>query len=413
MKIYTAARIRTHADVGTIEDGALVVDEGTVAWVGPRAQLPGEYGSSAEIASPDSTILPGLVDVHVHLGFDGGPAPVDRMMRESDSDQLVLMLRNARQLLSAGVTTARDLGARNYLDVVVRDAIRRGDARGPRLVTSGAPLTPTGGHCWFMGGETDTADELRKRVRQHHARGVENIKIMATGGFMTAGSAPWFAQFSEDELVAAVTDAHRLGKKVTTHAHGVEGIRRAVNAGVDSIAHCSFVLEDGSFGFDAELADSIAERGIYVDMTINAMALRMAEGPFGDRLRSIMAELRARGVLIVVGTDAGIDYSPHHSYAGALEAMELFGMPTEEVLTAATTRAADALGLGGTIGRLEPGMAADFLAVEADPEQDLRTLRHPSLIVAGGEEFVPDEFPEVEDLPSRELPPQMGVPRRS
>lgn len=398
MKLYTADRVRTHDEPGTLHDAGVVVDdEGLIAWVGKVDDLPSSY-ADLPVIRVAGTILPGLIDTHVHLGFDGGPTPVARMMSEADPEQLVLMLRSARELLSAGVTTARDLGARNYLDVVVRDAIARGDARGPRIIASGAPLTPTGGHCWFMGGEADGGPELRTAVRRHHENGVDSIKIMSTGGFMTKGSAPWFAQYSEDELRLAVDDAHRLGKKTVAHAHGIEGIRHAVRGGIDALEHCSFVRSDGTFGFDAEVADEIAAAGVYVSFTLNVLAWRMLQdgsGGFVDHFAMIVGELRARGVRIVTGTDAGIDNAPHFAYAAGLEVLEAVGMPREEVLHAATVVAAESMGLEDEIGRLHPGLSADLIAVDGDPADDLTCLRRPALIVSAGVEFAADHYPDL------------------
>ncbi len=211
-------------DPTVIDDGAVVVSGPTIAWVGRRADLPTELADTSAIHELGHvTLMPGLIDTHVHLGFDGGPDPVARMKAESDAEQLLVMVRSARRLLSVGVTTARDLGARGFLDVTLRDAIAAGTARGPRLVVSGRPLTAvTGGHCWFMGGECDTTDDVRTMVRYHHKMGVDTIKVMSTGGFMTTGSAPWHAQFTLEQLQAAVEEAHRVGKPVAAHAHGVE-----------------------------------------------------------------------------------------------------------------------------------------------------------------------------------------------
>lgn len=402
MIVYTAPNVRTHSVQGTIKDGSVVVDDltGTIAWVGPTIDVPLEYDSAPHRVF-DGTIMPGLVDTHVHLGFDGGPTPVDRMNGESDPEQLVLMLRSARELLSAGVTTARDLGARSYLDVVVRDAIQRGDARGPRLVVSGAPLTPTGGHCWFMGGEADGGYELRTAVRRHHEHGVDSIKIMSTGGFMTKGSAPWFAQYTEDELALAIADAHRLGKKAVAHAHGIQGIKRAVRAGIDALEHCTFVAEDGSLSFDPLVADEIAERGVYVSFTLNVLAwqmLRAGSSGFVDHFGLVANELRSRGVPIVVGTDAGIDNAPHYAYAAALEALAGVGVPVAEVLDAATTVGARSMGLDDQIGSLEPGKSADLIGAAGDPLLDLSSLRKPQLVVVAGVPFTPDPYPDFADV---------------
>ena len=242
----------------TVTDGAVVVGQRVVEWVGPEAAVPAQYAARPRTDYPGATILPGLIDSHVHLGFDGGPDPVGRMRAETDAQQLVLMLRSARELLGVGVTTARDLGARAYLDVVVRDAIAAGLAPGPRMMVANRPVTVTGGHCWFMGGEADSEDDLRRIVRTHHKHGADLIKVMATGGFMTGGSAPWYAQFSAEQLAVVVAEARRLDKPVAAHAHGLEGIRRAVEAGVTTIEHCSFVTETNERHFDERLADRIA-----------------------------------------------------------------------------------------------------------------------------------------------------------
>jgi len=174
----------------TVADGAVVIGDRTVDWVGPVSALPAEHLSLPRSDYPGSTIMPGLIDSHVHLAFDGGPNPAARMRAETGEQQLMLMLRSARELLGVGVTTARDLGSRAYLAVAVRDAIATGLARGPRLVVAACPITVTGGHCWFMGGEADSEDDLRRLVRTHHKHGVDLIKVMSTGGFMTTGSAP-------------------------------------------------------------------------------------------------------------------------------------------------------------------------------------------------------------------------------
>ena len=204
-EVLTAPRVITGD--GTVTDGAVVVSDTTLGWVGQADALPAEFASLPRTGYQGATIMPGLIDSHVHLGFDGGPGPADRMRGETDDQQLILMLRNARDLLGIGVTTARDLGARGYLAIAVRDAIAAGLARGPRMVVAASPVTVTGGHCWFMGGEADSDDDLRRLVRTHHKHGADLIKVMSTGGFMTPGSAPWYAQFSTDQLAVIVEEA--------------------------------------------------------------------------------------------------------------------------------------------------------------------------------------------------------------
>jgi imidazolonepropionase-like amidohydrolase len=392
MKLLRAGTVLPGPRGERVDDGAVVIDGTTIAFAGPVSELPRDLSDGVDDATEfgaDVTLMPGLIDSHVHLGFDGGPGPVARMRSESDAEQLVLMLRSARELLSVGVTTARDLGARAFLDIVVRDAIAAGMARGPRLVTAGPPLTVTGGHCWFMGGECDDVEGVRHRVRLHHKAGVDLIKVMSTGGFMTHGSAPWFAQFTEEQLAAAVDEAHRVGKRVAAHAHGVEGIRRALGARVDTLEHCSFVRPDGTNTIDDDLVTKIAETSTYVCPTTNHRLPEML-AVRGDGWQPAVRTLYERGAKIIAGTDAGIDHVPHHAYVGGLEALVLLGIPEDEVLCAATVRAAEALAVGHITGRLAAGWEADVIAVGGDPLQDISVLNDLRLVMGRGEPFVPD-----------------------
>ena len=373
-----------------VTDGVVVIGDRTVYWAGAAPDLPAEYRTLPRTEYPGSTVMPGLIDSHVHLGFDGGPHPAARMRAETDEQQLVLMLRNARDLLGVGVTTARDLGARAYLDVVVRDAIAAGLARGPRMVVAGPPVTVTGGHCWFMGGEADSEDDLRRAVRTHHKQGADLIKVMATGGFMTRGSAPWYAQFTVEQLAVIVAEASRVDKPVAAHAHGCDGIRRAVEAGVTTIEHCSWVTETNDRHFDERLAARMAERGIVVCPTINVNAPYVAELT-GITVGENVRKMHDMGVRIIAGTDAGIDNTPHHQYAGGLEAMvTLLGFRPSDVIAMATTQAASALGVGAITGRLTPGYDADLIVVDGDPLSDIAALGRLRRVIARGRDYVPD-----------------------
>lgn len=390
MRYYLAATVLAGPQLTPMADACVAVDRASIEWVGTAAEARARATPADELIDlGDATLLPGVIDSHVHLGFDGGPDPVSRMKAETDSEQLVLMLRSARELLSVGVTTARDLGARSFLDVTVREAIKAGEARGPRLVVANRPITLTGGHCWFMGGECDDLDGVRKMVRLHHKMGADCIKVMSTGGFMTAGSAPWHAQFSAAELAAAVDEAHRLGKKVAAHGHGSEGIARAVAAGVDTIEHCSFAREGGEAAFEPEIADAIAEAGIAVCPTINLNAIR--RGPEAtERFSRRLGGLRERGVRIIAGADAGINNAPHREYIAGLQAMAALGMPDREVLLAATVHAAAALGVDGVTGSIEVGKDADLIAVRGDPAANIGALHALELVLARGVAYEPE-----------------------
>jgi imidazolonepropionase-like amidohydrolase len=386
-EVLGAPRVVTGSE--TVVDGVVVLGDQLLEWVGPAAALPDEYAGLARADYPAATILPGLIDSHVHLGFDGGRDPVARMRAETDEQQLVLMLHNARDLLGVGVTTARDLGGRGYLSLVVRDAIAAGLARGPRLVAAGPPVTVTGGHCWFMGGEADSEDDLRRIVRAQHKHGADLIKVMATGGFMTEGSAPWYAQFTAGQLAAVVEEARRVDKRVAAHAHGTEGIARAAQAGVTTIEHCFFVTETNERCFSEPLAVRIAERGIFVCPTINANA------PFVVELTGIVPgeyvkAMHQAGVRIIAGTDAGIDNTPHHQYAAGLKYLVSLGFTPAQVLAMATTEAAAALGVEQITGRLARGYEADLIVVDGDPLTDIAALTRLRRVIARGRDYVPD-----------------------
>jgi len=387
-EVLSASRVITGSE--TVVDGAMVLGGQLVEWVGPAAGLPAEYAALPRTDYPGSTIMPGLIDSHVHLGFDGGPDPAARMRAETDEQQLVLMLRNARDLLGVGVTTARDLGSRAYLAVVVRDAIAAGLARGPRMVVAGPPVTVTGGHCWFMGGEADSEDDLRRIVRTHHKHGADLIKVMATGGFMTTGSAPWYAQFTAAELALIVAEARRVDMPVAAHAHGLEGMRRAVEAGVTTIEHCSWVTETNERQFDERLAAQMAERGIVVCPTINVNAPYVTELT-GITVGENVTKMQEVGVRFIAGTDAGIDNTPHHQYAGGLAALvTLLGLRPADVIAMATTEAAAVLGVGAVTGRLAPGYEADLIVADGDPLTDITALARLRRVVARGRDYVPD-----------------------
>ena len=386
-EVLTAPRVMTGDR--TVTDGALVIGADVLDWVGPAGALPAEYAALPRTDYPGATIMPGLIDSHVHLAFDGGPNPSARMRSETDEQQLVLMLHSARDLLGVGVTTARDLGARAYLDVVVRDAVAAGLARGPRMVVAARPITVTGGHCWFMGGEADSDDELRRMVRTHHKRGADLIKVMSTGGFMTTGSAPWYAQFTRAQLAVVVEEAGRVDKPVAAHAHGIEGIHRAVEAGVTTLEHCSFVTETNERRFDEPLAARIAERGIFVCPTINVNAPYVTEltgTVVGEHLKA----MHEMGVRLIAGTDAGIDNTPHHQYVGGLEYFVTLGFRPADVLAMATTEAAAALGVDAITGRLAPGFDADVIVVDGDPSTDIAALGKLQRVIARGRDYLPD-----------------------
>ncbi|MDX3131364.1 amidohydrolase family protein [Streptomyces europaeiscabiei] len=389
IRYYTADRLITGDRDSSIRHGGVVVDGELVRWAGPRREVPwGLRQESEHVELGPLTLLPGLIDSHVHLALDGAPGAMDRMRAASDDELYALMLRNAAELLSAGVTTARDLGAPGGLGVRARDTIRSGFAPGPELVVSGPPLTVPDGHCWFMGGARVGEQSLRQAVREQARAGADVIKVMATGGALTHGSASWRGQFTERELAAIVEEATLAGLPVAAHAHGTDGIAASLRAGVHTIEHCSFLDASGAIVPDHALMKQLAADDVYVCPTISVRLTERWDRRDQGQLPALAA-LYQQGVPIIAGTDAGTDGTPHRAYVEGLIGMARLGLPPAKILEAATSRAARALCVEALTGRIAPGLRADLIAVEGDPLHDVTALRELRLVVARGQEVRP------------------------
>ncbi len=366
-----AARLFDGIGRAAVPNPLVLIADGRIAGVETGR---GEAPSNLELVDlGDATILPGLVDAHVHLGFDASSEPVAHMRADSDAVLLLRMRLAARRALKAGVTTVRDLGDRAYLGVTLRDWFRAGDEIGPEIVAAGPPITVTGGHCHFMGGEADGELEVRRAVRARVKAGADTIKIMATGGHMTPGTNPGLPQYSVDELSAAVHEAHRLGRQVAAHAHGPAGIVAAVDARVDDIEHCSFRVARGREP-DARLIDRIAEQRINVCPTVGALPSEGASA-LAESFLPILEQMHRAGVRLIGGTDAGISPSkPHDVLPRGIAFLAQAGLTHAEALVAATSLAAEACGVADRKGAIQPGKDADLLVVDGDPTRDLSAL---------------------------------------
>ncbi|MGW1771699.1 amidohydrolase family protein [Streptomyces sp. NPDC002104] len=389
--LITAGRLLTGD--AEITDGAVLVQGETIVAVGPRAQVEAQAEAAVErLEFPDSTIVPGLIDAHVHLVFDAGADPVATMQETSDEDLLAGMRKRAEQLLATGVTTARDLGDRGGLALRLAREIAEGRSSGPRIIGAGAPVTPVGGHCWFLGGEVSDADGARALVQRNLAAGARVVKVMAGGGGLTkGGAASWQSQFGAEELAVVVQEAHAAGVKVAAHAHGTQAIADAVTAGVDSIEHCTWMTEDG-FDLRSDVLDQIIEQGIHVCPAVSPH-WQMLPRFFGEEKAKTMFDLVRQmaeaGVRLIAGTDAGVQRAGFDGLGQALSFYEHLGVPREQILAMATTEAAMALGVDQETGRLAPGYAADILVVDGDPLADLSALSKPQAVFARGKQHDP------------------------
>ncbi|MFD3580959.1 amidohydrolase family protein [Streptomyces sp. NPDC058683] len=396
--LITADRVLTGSG-SYLEDGAVLIEGGTITAVGPRAQMDNRCSPDGQrLAFPGATVVPGLIDAHVHLVFDGGSDPVASLQASDDESLLRDMRRRAHQLVSSGVTTVRDLGDRNHLALRLDAEIVRGSAAGPRIVSAGTPLTAPGGHCHFLGGEVSGQSAVRDLVRRNLTAGAGVVKVMATGGGLTKdGPKSWQSQFSAGELRALVDEAHRAGVPVAAHAHGADGITAAVDAGVDTIEHCSWMTEDG-FGLRPEVVAKIIDQGIAVCPAVSPH-WKMVPRMFGEERAKVLfgqvREMAEAGVRLLAGTDAGVQRTGFEgSLALALGFYAHLGISNDRVIDMATVHAAEALGLGESTGRIASGFRADLLVVDGDPLSDLAALTQKRAVIADGRVCEPDSRPQ-------------------
>lgn len=388
-----ARRVLDVASGRLLADHVVRVEGDTIVAVEPRR--PGE---TATHELGDVTLLPGLIDCHTHL-VGGEEQTPDEDLRQSAARAAIEGVRNARVTLEAGFTTVRDLGSRDFADVALRDAIAAGKVAGPRLLVAVKSLSSTGGHGDLNGlpfdlfvkrysAVADGPDEIRKKVRENVKYGADWIKILVTGGVMSAGTDPNMADYTEEEIRAAVEAARAKGRDVAAHAHGTEGILRAARAGVRSIEHSSMLDDDA-------LA-AIKQAGAFIvpnPYTNLFMIERGAAGGFmpyqlekGRRIYTLKMDSLRRalkaGVQVAYGTDAGVQI---HGVNGRQLALYVeAGMTPLQALQSATLTAARLLRRETRLGQLAKGFAADVVAVPGDPLQDVRAVERPVFVMKDG-----------------------------
>ena len=376
-----------------IESGGLMISEGMIQWVGEKAHSP-ERSEITVRSFPGCTILPGLVDAHVHLSMMGVSDPWNEMQMDSVPRAALKAARNAQVSLHAGVTTVRDLGSKEGVVIKVAKAVEEGLIIGSRILPSGRCIVMTGGHGFAIGVEVDGEDEARKAARKEMKDGAQVLKVMATGGVLTPGVEPGSPQLTIEEMRAITEEAHKANRKVAAHAHGCQGIKNAILAGVDTIEHCSYL--------DNEAIDLFQKKGSTMVSTLLATMLLIwnledAKMPryivekitkhVDHEVASLEFAIRA-GIKIAAGTDAGSGVNPHNQLSKQLELLVKHGMTEMEAIQAGTRISAETLGLAETTGSLEIGKVADILIVKGNPLADIRTIGNISAVIKQGKWIV-------------------------
>ncbi len=353
---------------------AVLVEDGYIAGVESDRALPGGIERQE---FEGATLLPGLIDSHVHLCMDPSPAPMTT--RSLDPARLALQgAANARATLESGVTTVRCVGTPGNVDLVLRDAIREGRIPGPRLLGAGRTIAMTGGHGHPMAIEADGRDAVIAAVRSQVKSGADVIKLMVTGGVLTPGGIPGTPQMLPEEIAAAIMVAHRAGRRVCGHAEGPEGVADAVNAGIDSIEHGYFLADDPLFPLMKQqstwLVPTLVAYAAILEQRdlVPAESLSNAERAI-ERHRESFRHAVAGGVPVAMGSDAGTPGNPHGANWKEVVHMVDQGMPPAAAVRAATSGGATLLGLD-EVGQVAPGFLADLLVVDGDPLDDPAAL---------------------------------------
>lgn len=387
MKVaYKSRLVLTHATNPPMEGAAVVVENGQILSVAKK--IPKD---TAMVDLGDVTLMPGLIDVHAHLMWSGDNADPDSVRRSENSSMgMTRMASHARRSLMGGITTLRDTGSPTEMILAMRRALEIGILMGPRVVSAGTLISMTGGHVHTISREADGPDEVRKAARELIKSGVDFLKLVASGGIYGHGEEVGSLQSELDELSAAVKEAHKAGKKTAVHVYPAKGIEIALDAGIDSIEHGSFLTD--------ELAIRMAKRGNFLVPTLSvfqAMFSKQDDPSTLDYIRRKTALVvkasqqavkiaKQNGVKIGAGTDSGGPWHPHGSISTEILALVKAGLTPSEALNSATLINAEIIGLENEIGSIEPGKRADLIAVKGNPIDDINSINKISLVVKKG-----------------------------
>ena len=368
--------------------GMVVIHDGRITGIDTsRAQPPADW--HIHDFGDGVTVMPGLIDCHVHLGLDASPQAIANVTTDDDETLLGHMMAAATTALRAGITTVRDLGDRRFLSLRLRDHLTHNCIPAPAIVAAGPPITTHGGHLAVMGGEAEGPDQLKAAVDERASRGCEVVKVMASGGVTTPGSRPHDTQYGPKDLRLIVEQARERGLSTAAHVHAVS-IVDALEAGLDSLEHVTFFTAEG-VATDQRLIERIARSEAFVSLTIGSVPQAdklLPPAAIAQRMEQIQANaarLCNAGAKVVLGTDAGLSPGkPHDVLPYSLQALVDLGMPPVRALHAVTAVAADACNLHGRKGRLIQGADADLIAITGDPLTDISTIHNVTAVYRDG-----------------------------
>ncbi len=394
--LIKAARIFDGTGTAPATGQALLLNDGKIAAMGPVGEISAPDGSNLTVKDyGDSTILPGLVDGHTHMMAPGDGTHGDITGAEQDDILLMRALHNARTFLHAGVTTARENGAKNKVGFSLKDGINMGLSEGPDMVISGRPITITGGHFWYCGSEADGVEGVRAEVRKLVKEGADFIKIMATGG-STWSSNPLLPSYTLEEMTVIVDEAHRFGKLTAAHCASMQGIKNALDAGVDMIIHCVFEDETGMYKFNEPLAEQLAAAKAWVNPTLHVVqagidlterigyergwltkeeqtSIDSTKRSLETRVESVN-KLVKMGVRMIAGSDSPWGAYPPGEFVKEMVALTQAGLTNTEALVTGLSHAAESIAVGDQAGTLAVNRPGDVLVVGGDPVADLNAL---------------------------------------
>ena len=395
--IIKAARIFDGTGAKNLKGQAILMDGHKISAIGPSNEISAPDGSKVTVCDyGNSTILPGLVDGHTHMMAPGDGTHGDITGAEEDDILLMRAVKNAKTFLDAGVTTARENGAKNKVAFSLKKGIRSGLSEGPEMIISGRPITITGGHFWYCGSEADGIDGVRQEVRKLVKEGADFIKIMATGG-STWSSDPLRPSYTPEEIAAIVEEAHRFGKLTAAHCASMQGIKNSLDAGVDMIIHCVFEDETGMYEFNEPLAEQLAAAKAWVNPTLHVIqagidhterigynrgwltkdeqaSIDSSKASLETRIDSVNRLIKM-GVRMIAGSDSPWGAFPPGEFVKEIIALNKAGLSNSEALVTGLSHAAESIAVSNQAGTLSPGRPGDVLVVGGDPTTDLSALR--------------------------------------